>query len=182
MNRKLFLVLMTLTICPALTPWAAAQDTESAAPAMPHDSSSAVSHHACPMMSADHRADEGMGFSQAKTTHHFFLTADGGVISVEANDAKDSESREEIGMHLAHIAKAFAAGNFDIPMFVHDQVPDGVPVMRAKKDAIHYRFEEMESGGRVVISSEDRAAVGAIHEFLAFQIREHKTGDSLVVR
>jgi hypothetical protein len=149
---------------------------------MHHDSPEAVSHHACPMMSAEHRADEGMGFSQEKTTHHFLLAANGGVISVEAKDAKDVDSRDEIRMHLAHIAKAFAAGDFDIPMFVHDQVPDGVPVMRAKKDAIHYRFEEMESGGRVVISSEDRAAVGAIHEFLAFQIREHKTGDSLVLR
>ena len=133
-------------------------------------------------MDMQHRGDEGMGFSQVKTTHHFILAKDGGVISVEANDAKDTASRDQVRMHLAHIAKMFAEGNFDIPMFVHDQVPPGVPVMKSKKDQIHYRFEESKLGGRVVITSSDLEALTAVHDFLSFQIREHKTGDSLTVQ
>ncbi|HVO79923.1 MAG TPA: hypothetical protein VMT28_04295 [Terriglobales bacterium] len=133
------------------------------------------------MMGAKERADQGMGFDQARTTHHFLLKPDGGVISVEANDGKDTESRDQVRMHLPHIAKAFAAGDFDIPMFVHDQVPPGVAVMKAKKAQIEYRFEETEKGGRVIIASHDAGALAAIHDFLAFQIREHKTGDSLTV-
>jgi len=33
----------------------------------------------------------------------------------------------------------------------------------------------------VVIATEDGQALAAIHEFLAFQIREHKTGDTVEV-
>ena len=135
----------------------------------------------CPMDAAG-RADKGMGFSQEKTTHHFTLTERGGEISVTAKDPADSDSREQIRMHLSHIAHAFAAGDFDIPMFVHDQTPPGVPVMKEKKDKIQYRYEEAENGGKVVMTTEDGEGLAAIHEFLAFQIREHKTGDSVTVK
>lgn len=133
-------------------------------------------------MTMEERGDQGMGFSQSKTTHHFLLKPDGGIIAVSANDPKDSESRDQIRMHLAHIARAFGEGKFDIPMFVHDQTPPGVPVMVAKKDRIHYRFEPRENGGEVVITTTDPEALSAIHDFLRFQIREHETGDDLKVR
>lgn len=71
------------------------------------------------------RADHAMGFSQEKTTHHFRLYADGGAIEVEAKEATDSESRDQVRMHLSHIAKMFADGNFQAPMLVHDQTPPG---------------------------------------------------------
>ena len=166
-----------LTVVLAVLAWIApanAQETD-----CHHQAGNEDSRHQCSMMGMKDRADKGMGFDQAKTTHHFLLKRDGGVIRVEANDAKDTESRDQVRMHLAHIAKAFAAGDFDIPMFVHDQTPPGVPVMKARKDQISYRFEETNSGGRVVIASSDAEALAAIHEFLVFQIREHKTGDSL---
>lgn len=174
-NRTLGLVVI-LAVLVGISP-ANAQEADSYRQTGDKDS-----HQQCPMMSMKDRADKGMGFDQAKTTHHFLLKPDGGVISVEANEAKDTESRDQIRMHLAHIAKAFAQGDFDIPMLVHDQMPPGVPVMKSRKDHISYRFEEMENGGRVVIASSDADAVTAIHEFLAFQIREHKTGDSLTVQ
>ena len=34
------------------------------------------------------RGDQVMGFDHLKTTHHFLLRPDGGVIQVEANDPK----------------------------------------------------------------------------------------------
>lgn len=125
-----------------------------------------------------HRGDEGMGFSQTATTHHFLLRDDGGVIQVEANDAQDPKSRDAIRRHLRHIAVAFAGGDFDIPMFVHDtkDVP-GVKVMQQKKDAIAYRYETTDNGGQVVMSTSDATARSAIHDFLVFQIKEHETGD-----
>jgi hypothetical protein len=123
-----------------------------------------------------------MGFSQTETTHHFFLSNDGGVIQVEANDPKDTQNRDLIRTHLAHIAQAFATGDFSDPMAVHDKVPDGVPVMQRLKGDIHYSFEETPSGGRVVVKTANSQALDAIHEFLRFQIREHQTGDSLDVK
>ena len=127
------------------------------------------------------RGEQGMGFSQTATTHHFRLSKEGGEIEVEANDAHDAASRDQIRMHLRHIAESFAAGDFEIPMFVHDQVPPGVPAMRQLKDAISYKFAETEHGGRVRINTKDTNASAAVHEFLRFQIKEHHTGDPLDV-
>ncbi len=120
-----------------------------------------------------------MGFSHAKTTHHFLLSKSGGAIEVTANDAQDQTSRDQIRGHLEQIAKAFTGGNFETPMFVHDQMPAGVPVMRSKKGQIDYRYEEMANGGRVRIMTADPEALAAIHDFLRFQITDHRTGDSL---
>ena len=148
----------------------------------------AFSSHACAQSSspshsdaAEQRADQGMGFEQAKTTHHFLLTRDGGAIQVTARNPQDSHSRAQIRMHLSHIAQAFAAGDFHIPMFVHDQTPPGVAVLQARKTQIRYRFEELENGAQVVITTHDPEALSAIHDFLVFQIREHRTNDPVAV-
>ena len=123
-----------------------------------------------------------MGFSQTATTHHFVLKPDGGIIAVSANDQRDAATRDQIRMHLAHIAQAFAEGDFDIPMFLHDQIPPGVPVMKRLAKEIHYQSHDTERGGEVSITSASPEAIRAIHDFLAFQIREHKTGDPTALR
>ncbi len=123
------------------------------------------------------RGNQGMGFDQDKTTHHFLLNKSGGIIQVTAKSAADNTSVDQIRMHLQHIQHAFASGDFNIPMFVHDQTPPGVPAMTRLKDQIHYKYDEIENGGRVVISSHNPEAVKAVHDFLKFQIKEHKTGD-----
>jgi hypothetical protein len=68
----------------------------------------------------DHRGNQGMGFAQDKTTHHFLLDKDGGTIQVAANSGDDKASIEHIRMHLEHIRTAFQSGDFNIPGFVHD--------------------------------------------------------------
>src|SRR4051794_6014718 len=73
------------------------------------------------------RADKVRGFSHEKPTHHFRLTKDGGTLEVTANDATDSASRDQIQMHLGHIAGMFAEGNFKAPMLIHEVTPPGVP-------------------------------------------------------
>jgi hypothetical protein len=125
------------------------------------------------------RGDHAMGFSHENTAHHFRLLKDGGAIEVEARDSSDAASRDAIRQHLGHIAKLFAAGDFDVPMFIHDQVPPGVPAMKRFKDEIRYRFEKTDRGGRVRISTGNAEAVKAVHEFLRFQITDHQTGDPL---
>ena len=132
--------------------------------------------------SMTNRGEKGMGFSQTTTTHHFLLKPDGGIIAVSANDQKDAATRDQIRMHLAHIAKAFAEGDFEIPMLVHDQVPPGVPAMKRLAKDIQYQFHPSDHGGQVVITSKSPEAVRAIHDFLVFQIREHKTGDPTALR
>ena len=71
----------------------------------------------------------------------------------------------------------FAEGNFKIPMFVHDQTPPGVEIMQRHKGEIQYAFEETERGARIRLTTKNEDTRSAIHDFLRFQISEHKTGD-----
>lgn len=127
------------------------------------------------------RGEKAMGFSQTATTHHFLLSQDGGAIQVEVNDSSDTANREKIREHLKHITGMFRAGNFRIPMLVHDQVPPGVTAMEDLREQIRFTYEETTQGGRVRISTKDKAALAAVHQFLRFQIEDHQTGDSLKV-
>ena len=142
--------------------------------------SSPVAQHQHP--SSHDRANQGMGFDQQKTTHHFLLQKIGGTIEVTAKDAGDTASTDQIRMHLRHIASAFAAGDFSLPMFIHDTTPPGVDVMKARREQMTVRYEDVGQGGKVVIQTADPAARDAVYEFLRFQIREHKTGDPLAPR
>ena len=127
------------------------------------------------------RGDETMGFSHEKITHHFRLYADGGSIEVEANEAGDAASRDQIRQHLGHIAGMFAAGNFQAPMFIHAQNPPGTQTMKRLRDRIRYGLETAPKGARLRIATKDPEALRAVKEFLRFEISEHQTGDSLDV-
>ena len=129
------------------------------------------------------RGAQVMGFDQDKTAHHFLLFEDGGAIDVSVKDAADTKNRDAIRAHLPHIAQMFGQGNFDAPVLVHDtkQVP-GTAALARHKDRITYRFVETPRGGRVDIVTTDAEAVKGVHEFLRFQIADHKTGDSTGVK
>lgn len=140
-------------------------------------SASGHGHHAESGPTLESRGNAGMGFEQSKTTHHFLLRPDGGVIEVQANDAEDATSVGQIRTHFRHIAAAFAAGDFQIPMLVHDAIPPGTTTMKRLREKIEYIYEETPQGARVVIKTTDASALDAIHDFLRYQIREHETGD-----
>jgi len=144
----------------------------------------------CPMhsqhTSTDHatmleHGDHVMGFSHETTTHHFRLLAEGGAVEASANDATDQAGVRTIRTHLEHIANAFRQGDFTAPMSVHDQLPPGVTTMKLLQAKIQFKFEEIPTGARVLMTSEDPVAVAAIQDFLRYQIREHQTGDSETV-
>lgn len=133
--------------------------------------------------SSDQRGAMVMGFDQALTTHHFLLFNDGGAIEVSVNDMADTNNRDAIRSHLPHIAMMLGEGDFDAPMLVHDSknVP-GTKEMIERKGAIHYQYVATPKGGRVDIVTSDPAALAAVHQFLKFQITEHKTGDPTTAR
>jgi hypothetical protein len=122
--------------------------------------------------------DMAMGFDQDKATHHFTLTPEGGAIQVTARSSKDATTREAIRSHLQEISRAFAEGNFEKPFMTHGEEPAGVAAMKRLKAAISYTYTEVPDGGRVTIATGDPDALNAIHDFLRYQIREHKTGDA----
>jgi hypothetical protein len=127
--------------------------------------------------SMNNRGTQVMGFSQEKTTHHFVLTFDGGIIDARANDLKDTKSRDEIRMHFQHIAQMFAGGDFTDPMLVHATNVPGTTAMKQLKGELHWDFIETPRGAKLVITADNKPALDALHEFLKFQIEDHKTGD-----
>jgi hypothetical protein len=50
------------------------------------------------------------------------------------------------------------------------------------KSSLKYTYSETPRGGRVDIVSTNAEAVKAVHQFLRFQITDHKTGDPLTPR
>jgi hypothetical protein len=136
---------------------------------------------ACMVWAQDHQ-DHAMGFSHEKTTHHFELRKDGGSIEVRADDAKDTESRDQIRSHFQHIRQMFANGDFNVPMLVHERDVPGTTVMSRLKGELHYELQQTDQGARIVITADTKAAREAVHEFLRFQIADHKTGDCTSVR
>jgi hypothetical protein len=132
-------------------------------------------------MAMQKRGEKAMGFDQARTTHHFRLSPKGGAIEVHVNDPKDVERREQVVAHLKRIAEQFGRGDFQTPFAVHGETPDGVPALERFGSGISYTFEPDEAGGRVVIATESKKALSAVHDFLRYQIREHHTGDPVTV-
>ncbi len=128
------------------------------------------------------RGGKVMGVSQEKTTHHFELNQDGGLIEARADDVKDIEVRDQIRTHFQHIARMFAAGNFNAPMLVHAQNVPRTAVMTQQKDNLHWDYEELPRGARLRVVADNKTALDAVHEFLRFQIEDHHTGDCKMVR
>jgi len=151
----------------------AAQDMQSC-PMHKEHMKEAAQHQA----DVEKHGDEAMGFPHDKTTHHFRLYSDGGAIEVTVNDSKDSQNLQAIKSHLTQIVTMFSNGGFSIPMFVHDQVPPGVSVMKDKHAEISYSFEELEAGCRLRIKTTNADALKAVHDFLRFHIEDHHTEDT----
>lgn len=129
-----------------------------------------------------HRGTLAMGFDQDKTVHHFLLQPSGGTIVVTSKDAADAESIGQVRSHFREISESFGNGLFDKPVATHGELPPGAGAMATNKARITYRYEERAGGAAVVIETADQDALRAIHDFLRYQIVEHKTGDPLTAQ
>ena len=102
-------------------------------------------------------------------------------MEVEADRSDDDSSKAAIRRHMEMIAGMFGQGDFSLPMFIHDTVPPGVEVMKRLKAQLSYTAENTAQGAQVRISTRNPEALAAVHEFLLFQIKEHRTGDQTTV-
>jgi hypothetical protein len=158
-----------------------------AAPAPAHDDPSACPMHAAHQAESaggakhhddvDRRHDDATGVAHADSEHHFVIEPRGGSIRLEVTNPEDTAGRDHIRAHLSKIASDFGQGRFDLPLRIHDRLPPGVETMRRLRAEIRYRFVATPRGGRVEMATANAEARAAIHEFLRFQIDEHRTGD-----
>jgi hypothetical protein len=116
-----------------------------------------------------------MGVDQYASVHHFDSLPDGGRIELQAS-GDDTAAVRAIRRHLRGIAHAFAGGDFSSPALVHAQQVPGARVMAARRRWLRYTYGDVPRGGAVRIVTRDSSALAAVHEFLAFQRREHHAG------
>lgn len=121
---------------------------------------------------ADARA---MGIDQSTATHRFDALRDGGRIELQ-HVARDSAGIAQIRQHMREIAVAFAAGDFRTPAFVHMQQVPGTTVMAAKRATITYAVRDLPRGADVRITTRNADALAAVHQFIAFQRKDHRAG------
>ncbi|HLQ23270.1 MAG TPA: hypothetical protein VK132_08680 [Gemmatimonadales bacterium] len=121
------------------------------------------------------RGAHAMGVDQYTSTHTFEPLADGGRITLQRDQA-DSAGTDQIRHHMRDIEAAFSSGDFTLPGFVHARDVPGTAVMTAKRRVIRYAVEPLPRGAALRLETTDTAAVRAIHEFLAFQRRDHHAG------
>jgi hypothetical protein len=121
------------------------------------------------------RGKTAMGVDQYASRHQFEALADGGRIALQ-QPGGDSTAVQTIRTHMQDIARAFSAGDFSTPMFVHNsaKVP-GTAVLAAKKGVIRYVYRPLPNGAELRIYTKDRDALEAIREFMAFQRSDHRT-------
>jgi hypothetical protein len=122
------------------------------------------------------RGHVAMGVDQYTSSHVFESLPEGGRIALERDEA-DPAGVTRIREHMREIAGAFARGDFRVPGFVHARDVPGTAVMSAKQAAIRYTVDTLSRGAELRIVTSDSAALGAIHEFLAFQRHDHRTGE-----
>jgi hypothetical protein len=123
------------------------------------------------------RGEKTMGVDQTTSSHGFQSLPDGGRI-VLVRDIKDSVGVSHIRAHLHDMQRAFGAGDFSMPMFIHMKTVPGVSVMAERHNLITYTESDLPSGGALRIVTTDSAALAAIHQFLAFQRTEHHAGST----
>ena len=135
------------------------------------DSSSADSAFAL----VQSRGRSAMGVDQYASEHSFESLPDGGRITL-SRMVDDASGVQQIRAHMREIADSFRQGDFAVPGFVHDRAVPGTAVMRARRSLITYAPDTAPGGGQLRIQSKDPAAIAAIHEFLAFQRLDHRSG------
>jgi hypothetical protein len=124
--------------------------------------------------SLQQRGESAMGVNQYTSQHVFEPLPRGGRIVLQRKET-DSAGEATIRAHMRTIAASFTKGDFAVPGFVHamSDVP-GTAIMKRLSAEIFYEARDLPRGGEVSITTRNPEAVAAIHDFLAFQRKDHR--------
>ncbi len=114
-----------------------------------------------------------MPFDLEATTHVYEKTGNGGVQKVVADDPSDAGNVAAIREHLREEADAFSGGEFSDPASIHGEDMPGLAELEAGAGRVEVRYEELPDGARIVLQSDDRELVGAVHEWFDAQLSDH---------
>ncbi len=124
------------------------------------------------------RFSKAMGTDVNKVVQHYYLVKNGGVIEFTAKDPNDTVSIAAIQKYLDLQRDQLEKGKVDVDADVHGKIPDGLLVVKRMRGEITFYTVKSDNGAVLRMFSVNEQARQAIHEFMKFQITEHKTGDS----
>jgi hypothetical protein len=114
-----------------------------------------------------------MPFDLDRTTHTFKTTETGGVETVIAKDAADSEQIALIQQHLQHEVLRFRGGNFGDPATIHGTDMPGLSELAAGAANITFSYAALPNGARIIYETNDPILVDALHRWFAAQLADH---------
>jgi hypothetical protein len=119
------------------------------------------------------RGAQVMPFDLDRTTHAFEATDDGGVQTVTAEDADDTEQIALVRAHLHSEAEKFRAGDFGDPAAIHGDEMPGLAALRKGYAEIEVTYAEVEAGARLSYAATDATLVEALHAWFDAQVSDH---------
>lgn len=122
-----------------------------------------------------------LGVDVNKVAQHYYLVKNGGVIELSAKDANDTATIAAIRKYLDSQKDLFEKGKNDTDAEVHGKVPDGLAAIKKFRNEINFFTAKTDNGAVLRMFTVNDQARQAIHDYLKFQIAEHKTGDSPTV-
>ncbi len=114
-----------------------------------------------------------MPFDLAKTRHVFAALPDGGLQTVAALSAADSQQVRLIREHLRSERDRFSRGDFDDPMAIHGHAMPGLAELRAGASRIVVEYAETADGAQLRYRTTDPALLEALHRWFAAQRMDH---------
>lgn len=116
---------------------------------------------------------EVMPFDLDKTRHSFVKTDDGGVQTVVALDASDTDQVSLVREHLSEIRDEFAAGRFDDPTTIHGADMPGVADLAAGAALLEITYRELDGGAELTYRTVSGPMVAALHDWFDAQVDDH---------
>lgn len=114
-----------------------------------------------------------MPFDLSRTKHVFEDRPDGGLQTVTANDAADSQQVRLVREHLEAEAARFSRGDFADPMAIHGHTMPGVAELRQGFRQVRVRFAAIVGGATLRYTTTDSAMLAALHRWFEAQRTDH---------
>jgi hypothetical protein len=114
-----------------------------------------------------------MPFDLDRTTHAFKTTETGGVETVIAKDAADSEQIALIQQHLQHEVLRFRDGDFGDPATIHGTGMPGLIELAAGAAKITFSYTALPNGAQISYETRDPRLIDALHRWFAAQLADH---------
>jgi hypothetical protein len=119
------------------------------------------------------RGAQVMPFDLEQTMHMFQTLADGGLQTVTAKDASNSQQIALIQAHLQEEAAKFRQGDFSDPAKIHGEDMPGLAALKAGAGHIDVQYTPLPNGAQIQYTTPDPALIAALHQWFAAQLSDH---------